>query len=90
VPQDFAGNSNILEVFNPKSALQSDINADMRPEKRLQAAIFEKMRSIDPVRAIMSMKAWAVFVQLASRTRFDRLETLADYIPSRIIDAGEL
>jgi hypothetical protein len=90
VPQDFVGDAHFLEVFDPKSVLQSDINANTRPEKRLQAAMLKKMRLIDPLRSITSMNAWAVFVQLASRTRFDRFETLADYIPSRVIDAGEL
>jgi hypothetical protein len=88
--QEFVGEAEILDVFNLKSVLQSDVKADIRPEKRLQAEMLKKMRSIDPVRSITAMKAWAVFVQLASRTRIDRFETLAEYIPSRVIDAGEL
>jgi hypothetical protein len=48
------------------------------------------MISIDPGRAVTSMKAWAMFVQLASRTRVQPFETMAEYLPSRIIDAGEL
>jgi hypothetical protein len=88
--QESVGDTDILDVFNLKSALQSEVTANMRPEKRLLAAMLKKMRSIDPVRSITSMKAWAMFVQLASRTRVDRFETLAKYIPSRVIDAGEL
>jgi hypothetical protein len=46
--------------------------------------------AIDPVRAVVSMKACAKFIQLASQTRLAPFETLEDYLPSRIIDAGEL
>lgn len=84
------GNAEILDVFNNKSVLQHGVEHEMRPEKRLQGQLLKKMMSIDPVRAITSMKAWAKFVQLASRTRINHFETLAEYIPSRIIDAGEL
>jgi hypothetical protein len=79
----------ILDVFSSKSALQHDVPS-MRPEKRLQAQLLKRMRSIDPERSVTSMKAWATFVQLASRTRIAQFETLAEYLPSRIIDAGEL
>ncbi|KAJ0114810.1 hypothetical protein J7T55_004551 [Diaporthe amygdali] len=48
------------------------------------------MISIDKERAIIAMKAWASFVQLASRTRTAPFETLADYVPARVIDSGEL
>jgi hypothetical protein len=79
-----------LDVFNLKNALDVDVKASMRPEKRLQADMLKKMRLFDPERSITAMKTWAVFVQLASRMRIDRFETLSEYIPSRVIDAGEL
>ncbi|KAF5591144.1 terpene synthase [Fusarium subglutinans] len=69
-------------------ALEAD--ARSRPEKRLQAQIFSEMMAIDHQRAITTMKAWASFVQLASRTRMTPFETLEEYIPTRVIDAGEL
>ena len=84
------GNAELLDVFNDRSVLQHGDEHDMRPEKRLQGELLKKMMSIDPVRSVTSMKAWAKFVQLASRTRIDHFETLAEYLPSRIIDAGEL
>ncbi|KAK3985823.1 hypothetical protein QBC44DRAFT_344987 [Cladorrhinum sp. PSN332] len=62
----------------------------LRPEKRLQAQAFAEMMAIDPARAKTSMKAWARFVQLASRTRLKPFDTLQEYIPARVIDSGEL
>jgi hypothetical protein len=56
----------------------------------LQAAIVKRLMSIDLIRYTTSIKAWVVFVQRASRPRTDKFETLADYVPNRIIDAGEL
>lgn len=47
--------------------------------------------AIDPERAVTSMKAWATFVELAAaRARSRPFETLEDYLPYRIIDAGEM
>lgn len=60
-----------------------------QPEKKLQAQILAKMMVIDPKRAVVSMKSWTTFVQLASRTRSMPFTTLKQYLPSRIIDAGE-
>jgi hypothetical protein len=88
--QQSVGDSEMLDAFSLEGALHYNIELDMRPEKRLQAQVFKRMTSIDPVRAVTSMKAWALFVQLASRTRVHPFETLAEYLPSRIIDAGEL
>lgn len=79
----------MLETFG-KSALDGNTDGKSRPEKRLQAQILKEMISIDPQRAITSMKAWAKFVQLASQTRESPFRTLAEYVPARVIDAGEL
>ncbi|KAL7793174.1 isoprenoid synthase domain-containing protein [Trichoderma ceciliae] len=79
----------ILETFG-KGALDGKTDGKSRPEKRLQAQILKEMMAIDPQRAITSMEAWARFVQLASQTRASPFRTLAEYIPARVIDAGEL
>lgn len=79
----------LLETFGEK-ALDREFDADVRPEKRLQAQMLSEMIAIDQQRAVTSMKAWAKFVQLASQTRTAPFETLAEYIPARVIDAGEL
>ncbi|EWG53945.1 hypothetical protein FVEG_12269 [Fusarium verticillioides 7600] len=90
----------MLELKNPTKDLDSflqpfvtpalEVNARSRPEKKLQAQIFLEMMAIDKRRAITTMKAWASFVQSASRTRMTSFETLEEYIPARVIDAGEL
>lgn len=64
--------------------------AHARPEIRLQSRIFTEMVALDPVRGETSMKAWAEFVQLAARTRVKQYMTLAEYVPARVIDAGEM
>ncbi|KAI0969501.1 fusicoccadiene synthase [Xylaria arbuscula] len=71
-------------------ALDRRVSHKSCPEKRLQAQMLSEMLALDPVRATTSMKAWARFVQLASRTRASPFETLEEYIPSRVVDAGEL
>ncbi|KAL7929436.1 isoprenoid synthase domain-containing protein [Trichoderma chlorosporum] len=84
-----AASPEILETFK-KGVLDSKTSSNSRPEKRLQAQILKEMIAIDPQRAITSMKAWARFVQLASQTRASPFRTLAEYVPARVIDAGEL
>lgn len=84
-----AGTPGILDTFG-QSVLETSIGPNVRPEKKLQAQILQEMTAIDPQRAIVTMKAWATFVQLASQTRTAPFETLDEYIPARVIDAGEL
>lgn len=66
------------------------LDVHIRPETRLQSKIFAKMMALDPVRAITSMKAWAKFVQLTAKARTKQYRSLEEYIPARVIDAGEL
>lgn len=70
--------------------LNTEINEHTRPEKRLQAKILTEMMAIDKPRAIVAMKAWANFVQHASKPRARSTETLKEYIPTRVVDVGEL
>jgi hypothetical protein len=56
----------------------------------LQSQILTEMMAIDRDRAIVTMQAWAKFVDLASHTRESSFETLQQYLPRRAIDAGEL
>ncbi|KAI0399778.1 fusicoccadiene synthase [Xylaria palmicola] len=79
----------MLAAFG-EGALDRRVNVKSGPEKRLQAQMLSEMMAIDPARAVTAMKAWAKFVQLAARTRSSPFETLEEYIPSRVIDAGEL
>lgn len=58
--------------------------------KKLQTQVIKEMASIDPERAMTTRKAWAKFLQLAAQSRSRPLYTLDEYLPCRIIDAGEL
>ncbi|KAI0812131.1 isoprenoid synthase domain-containing protein [Xylaria sp. FL0064] len=79
----------ILETFS-HDALSSEVGPRVRPEKWIQAQILSEMLAIDPQRAVIAMKSWASFVQLAAETRQSNFKTLETYIPARVIDAGEL
>lgn len=84
-----AGNT-FLDTFG-KRVLENDVDPHVRPEKRIQARMLSEMLdNIDGPRAITAMKSWARFVQLASQTRTSIITNLAEYIPARVIDAGEL
>ncbi|KAK6086429.1 fusicoccadiene synthase [Seiridium cupressi] len=80
--------SGILETFD--NALDRKVSTRTRPEKRLQAHILAELMALDPTRATIMMRSWATFVQSASRTRIQPWNTLEEYVPARIIDAGEL
>ena len=79
----------MLHVFGD-DALNAKVSDEVSPEKKLQAQILAEMMAIDRTRAIITMKAWAKFIELASRTRSEPFGTLKEYLPSRAIDAGEL
>ncbi|KAF2448982.1 fusicoccadiene synthase [Karstenula rhodostoma CBS 690.94] len=83
------GRDDMLHVFRDEP-LNEKVLDNVRPEKKLQAQILAEMMAIDRTRAITTMKAWAQFVELASRTRSEPFETLDEYLPSRAIDAGEM
>ncbi|CAO2658411.1 Nn.00g061340.m01.CDS01 [Neocucurbitaria sp. VM-36] len=83
------GRDEILQVFG-KNALKPATYGETRPEKQLQAQMLTELLSIDRDRAITTMQAWTKFIDLASRTRAKPFETLDEYLPNRVIDAGEL
>ncbi|KAK8061886.1 Fusicoccadiene synthase [Apiospora phragmitis] len=85
-----AGTDPFLETFGSRDLLDLTPEPTARPEKRLQARILAEMKEVDPVRAVTTMKAWGRFVQLASETRARPFDTMEEYVPSRVIDAGEL
>ncbi|KAI1440669.1 fusicoccadiene synthase [Annulohypoxylon stygium] len=86
--KDLGEDGGFLETFGA-GALDGKIDAKTRPEKRLQLQLLSEMMAKDPERAITTMKAWAGFVQSASKTRSAPFETLDQYMPARAIDAGE-
>lgn len=81
-----ARNPDILaELFSKAGASRLHMQA-----KKLQAQVITEMMAIDPERASTTEKAWTRFLQLAAHSRSRPLRTLEEYLPSRIIDAGEL
>ncbi|KAI1653875.1 fusicoccadiene synthase, partial [Daldinia decipiens] len=83
------GSPGILETFSGDPFNQR-VASNSRPEKRLLAQIYSEMECIDPERAKTTMKAWVKFVQSAAKARTGPIDTLKEYLPARIIDAGQL
>ncbi len=80
----------MLDAFS-NGSLDGEVDSESTEEKQIQSQILKKMMAIDLERAFTSMKAWATFIQLAaSRPRSVPFVTLDEYLPYRIIDAGEL
>lgn len=83
-------NDSLIDMFC-EGVMDRETNGHRRPEKLLQAKILAEMMAIDKPRAITAMKAWATFVQLASKTRAQNIfASLREYIPARVVDVGEL
>ena len=83
-------NRKMLEVFT-KGSRDVDVDVESSGEKQIQSQILLEMMAIDPERAITSMKSWAKFIELAaSRPRSMPFANWEEYLPYRIIDAGEL
>ncbi|KAF2466571.1 terpenoid synthase [Lindgomyces ingoldianus] len=78
----------LLDAFS--DVLNQQSSASSRREKKLQAKILSKMMAIDGRRAAVMMNSWATFVNSAARVRVSPPDTLEEYIPARVIDAGEL
>ena len=80
----------MLDAFS-NGTRDGDVDVENSGEKQIQSQVLKEMMAIDPERAMTSMKSWATFVQLAaSRPRSIPFATLEEYLPYRIIDAGEL
>jgi hypothetical protein len=75
----------LVESFSNGGASRLHMQA-----KKLQAQVIAEMAAIDPERASTTEKAWTRFLQLAAHSRSRPLHTLEEYLPCRIIDAGEL
>jgi hypothetical protein len=67
------------------------INPQGNGKNKIQAQIFNEMAAIDRPRAMVTMKAWAEFLQLtSSRNRRVKFDTLDEYIPYRVWDVGQM
>ncbi|KAK8045010.1 hypothetical protein PG993_005034 [Apiospora rasikravindrae] len=79
-----------LKTFGAETILDVTPKPAAQPEKRLQAQILAEMMSIDPVRAVKTMEVWGRFVRRASETRARPFGTMREFVPSRVVDVGEL
>ena len=86
---DLDAASGFLETFKD-DAPNGALGPGAPPETRMKAQILSEMMAIDRPRAVTTMKAWAKFVQSASRTRLASFETLAEYLPLCATDTGEV
>ncbi|KAF2105873.1 fusicoccadiene synthase [Lophiotrema nucula] len=60
-------------------------------KRQIQAKILTKMMEIDRERAMVAMKAWAVFLETSSgREHHKKFNTLEEYLPYRCKDVGHM
>ena len=80
----------VLSPISESGPLEAPARSMSDGQKRIQSQILAEMMALDKERALTSMKAWATFVQLSSsRNRSQPFASLEEYLPYRIIDAGE-
>jgi len=85
----------MMEAFH-EGSLAGTINTNNANTKRvgkkkIQAQLLNEMIAIDPKCALVTMKAWAKFVEVGSSRQHDTVfTTLDDYLPYRIMDVGEM
>ncbi|KAK8059989.1 hypothetical protein PG996_009919 [Apiospora saccharicola] len=88
-------NNEVMNGFLEAAQLQSRSTSHAVDEKagkrRIQSLIFSEMLSIDPDCARTTMKAWARFIEVGSAREHEvRFKSMAEYIPYRIKDVGEM
>ena len=60
-------------------------------KKRIQSKLLQEMIAIDRECALVTMKAWARFLEVGSSRQHDtRFTSLDRYLPYRIMDVGEM
>ncbi|KAK7927485.1 geranylgeranyl diphosphate synthase, partial [Apiospora marii] len=95
--QGQAENNEIMNGFleaaqqRPGSVTPQPADEKAAGKKRIQSLIFSEMLSIDPDCAKTTMKAWARFIEVGSaREHGVQFTSMAEYIPYRIKDVGEM
>ncbi|KAK8127934.1 fusicoccadiene synthase [Apiospora sp. TS-2023a] len=88
-------NNEVMNGFLEATQVQSRSAPQAVDEKagkrRIQSLIFSEMLSIDPDCAKTTMKAWARFIEVGSAREHEvRFKSMAEYIPYRIKDVGEM
>ena len=80
-----------LEAANTERIATRSSEGVKSGKKKIQAQIFLEMLAIDPECAKTTRKPWARFVEVgSSRQHNTRFTSLAEYIPYRIMDVGEM
>jgi hypothetical protein len=83
-------NNDMLEAFK-QSTETGVIDTKSSGKRKIQANMLLEMLSLDRERALTMVKAWATFVELAaSRQHHTHFQSLAEYIPYRILDVGQM
>ena len=60
-------------------------------KKQIQSKLLLEMMAIDRDCAMVTMKAWAKFLEVGSSRQHDtRFTSLEKYLPYRIVDVGEM
>ncbi|CZT49095.1 related to Fusicoccadiene synthase [Rhynchosporium secalis] len=88
-------NDDMMEAFHEGSLRGTininDPNTKRMNKKKIQAQLLNEMIAIDPKCALITMKAWAKFVEVGSSRQHHTVFTkLDDYLPYRIMDVGEM
>ncbi|MCJ1386412.1 hypothetical protein MMC17_009538 [Xylographa soralifera] len=85
----------ILEEFQHGTSLDDNerrgVGLKLKGAKQIQSQILAEMMAIDQERAITTMKSWQKYIEVvSSRRRSEPFSDLAEFLPYRISDAGEL
>ena len=80
-----------LEAAETRPRSSPHVVDEKAGKKQIQSLIFSEMLSIDPDCAKTTMKAWARFIEVGSAREHEiRFKSMAEYIPYRIRDVGEM
>lgn len=81
----------VLSPGSGPGTLETVAKSTSNGQKKIQSQILAEMVALDKERALTTMESWATFIQLStSRQRSRPFASLEEYLPYRIIDAGEM
>jgi hypothetical protein len=72
----------------PQAASSADV---ANGKHQMQSQLMKEIMPIDRSCALVTMKAWAKFVEVGSSRQHNKIfTTMAEYLPYRIMDVGEM
>jgi hypothetical protein len=84
----------MMEAFREGAhagAIEATAETNSTGKKQMQSKMLSEMLAIDRECALVTMKAWAKFVEIGSGRRHDTaFATLDEYLLYRIVDVGEM